>query len=157
MGGWVFSFICWMLHTLKAHIWLNWFWRCIGLRREKESAVSLLLIKACCHYKQIFQPLSCCDTFNQNIKISLHINANHIKGIHLLFFYCCTMHFDNVKILFTNKCTFFLTYKMLKFTIKISLYLLLHVSVHPDQPQGPCAEPCQSYTSAELISKNTSL
>jgi len=22
-----------------------------------------------------------------------------------IFFYCCTIHFDNIKILFTNKCT----------------------------------------------------
>jgi hypothetical protein len=29
---------------------------------------------------------------------------------------------------------------MLKFTIKISLYSILHVSVHPDHPQGAYAE-----------------
>jgi hypothetical protein len=28
------------------------------------------------------------------------------------------VHFDNIKILFTNKCTHYWTYKMLKFTIK---------------------------------------
>jgi len=51
-------------------------------------------------------------------------------------FYCCTVHFDNIKILFTNKCTLYYTHKMLKYTVKISLYLLLHVSVHLDHPQG---------------------
>ena len=37
--------------------------------------------------------------------------------------------------------------------IKICLYSLLHVSAHPDLPQGAYAEPCQSYTFVELISK----
>jgi hypothetical protein len=35
-----------------------------------------------------------------------------------------------------------LIHKMLKLTIKISLYSLLHVSVLPDHPQGAYAEPC---------------
>jgi hypothetical protein len=26
---------------------------------------------------------------------------------HFSFFYCCTVHFDNIKILFTNKCTLY--------------------------------------------------
>jgi len=46
---------------------------------------------------------------------------------------------------------------MLKRTVKISLCLLLHVSVQSDHPQGAHAEPCQSYNIVELISKNTSL
>jgi hypothetical protein len=46
------------------------------------------------------------------------------------------------KILFTNECTLYETYKMLKLTIKISPYSLLHVSVLPDHPQGAYAEPC---------------
>jgi hypothetical protein len=33
-------------------------------------------------------------------------------------------------------------HKMLKFTIKISVYSLLHVSVHLGHPQGAYAEPC---------------
>jgi hypothetical protein len=27
-------------------------------------------------------------------------------------FYCCAVHFNNIKILFTNECTFYWTYKM---------------------------------------------
>jgi hypothetical protein len=46
---------------------------------------------------------------------------------------------------------------MLKLTIKISRYSLLHVSAHPDHPQGAYAERCKSYAFVELISKNTSL
>jgi uncharacterized membrane protein YGL010W len=46
------------------------------------------------------------------------------------------------KVLFTNKCTLFKTSKMLKLTIKISLYSLLHVSAYPDHPQGSYPEPC---------------
>ena len=46
---------------------------------------------------------------------------------------------------------------MLKRTVKISLYLLLHVSVQLDHPQGAYAETCQSYNIVQLLSKNTSL
>ena len=46
---------------------------------------------------------------------------------------------------------------MLKRTVKISLYLLLHVSVQLDHPQGAYAEPCLSYNIVELISESTSL
>jgi hypothetical protein len=46
---------------------------------------------------------------------------------------------------------------MLKFTIEISQYSLLHVSVHLGRPQGAYVEPCYSYTFVKLISKNTSL
>jgi hypothetical protein len=35
-------------------------------------------------------------------------------------FYCCTVHFDSTEILITNKCTLYYTYKMLKYTVKIS-------------------------------------
>jgi hypothetical protein len=38
-------------------------------------------------------------------------------------FYHCTVHLDNVKIpFFTNKCTFYWTYKMLKFTLKYLIF-----------------------------------
>jgi hypothetical protein len=37
---------------------------------------------------------------------------------------------------------FYYTHKMLKRTVKISLCLLLHVSVQLDHPQGAYAEPC---------------
>jgi hypothetical protein len=49
------------------------------------------------------------------------------------FFYCCTVHLDNIKIIFTKECTFYLTYEMLKFTVKTSIYSPLLVSV----PLGP--------------------
>jgi hypothetical protein len=42
---------------------------------------------------------------------------------------------------------------MLKFTIKISMHSLLHVSVHPYHPQGAYTDPCQSYTFVELSVK----
>jgi hypothetical protein len=37
-----------------------------------------------------------------------------------VFFYCCTVHFDNTEMLITIKCTLYYTYKMLKYTVKIS-------------------------------------
>jgi hypothetical protein len=40
---------------------------------------------------------------------------------------------------------------MLKLTIKIYLYSLLHVSVLPDYPQGAYAEPCQRYLLTYLL------
>jgi hypothetical protein len=46
---------------------------------------------------------------------------------------------------------------MLKRKVKISLCLLLHVSVQLDHPQGAYAEPCKTYNIVELITKNTSL
>jgi hypothetical protein len=57
-------------------------------------------------------------------------------------FYCCTVHLDNIKIVFTNECTFYWTYKMLKFTIKTSIHSSLHVSVHLDHLQGAYGDPC---------------
>jgi hypothetical protein len=39
----------------------------------------------------------------------------------------------------------------------MSMYSLLHVSVHLGHPQGAYAEPCQSYTFVGLISKSISL
>jgi hypothetical protein len=56
-------------------------------------------------------------------------------------FYCCTVHFDNTKIPFTNECALYQTYKMLTFAIKTSMHSLLHVSVHLDHPQGAYADP----------------
>jgi len=41
---------------------------------------------------------------------------------------------------------------MLKRTVKISLCLLLHVSVQLDHPQEAYAEPCWSYNIVEFIS-----
>jgi hypothetical protein len=59
-----------------------------------------------------------------------------------IFFYGCTVHLDNIKITFTNECTFYLTYEMLKFTIKTSIHSPLHVSVHLDHLQGAYGDPC---------------
>jgi hypothetical protein len=42
---------------------------------------------------------------------------------------------------------------MLKFTIKTSMHLLLHVSVHLDHPQETYGDPCWSYTFVELSVK----
>jgi hypothetical protein len=56
-------------------------------------------------------------------------------------FYCCTVHLDNIKITFTNECTSYSTYKMLKFTIKTSIHSPLHVSVHLDHLQGAYGDP----------------
>jgi hypothetical protein len=42
---------------------------------------------------------------------------------------------------------------MLKFTIKISIHSLLHVSVHLDHPQGADADPGESYTFVGLSVK----
>jgi hypothetical protein len=46
------------------------------------------------------------------------------------------------KIIFTNEGTFYLTDKMLKFTIKTSIHSPLHVSVHLDHLQGAYGDPC---------------
>jgi hypothetical protein len=48
----------------------------------------------------------------------------------------------DIKITFTNKCTFYLTRKMLKFSIKTSIHSPLHVSVHLDHLQGAYGDPC---------------
>jgi hypothetical protein len=66
-----------------------------------------------------------------------------VKILIYFFYYCfCTVYFDNIKIPFTYKCTLILKHKMLKRTVKISLCLLLHVSVQLDHPQGAYGEPC---------------
>jgi hypothetical protein len=49
--------------------------------------------------------------------------------------------YGNIKITFINERTFYLTYKMLKFTIETSIYLPLHVSVHLDHLQGAYGDP----------------
>jgi hypothetical protein len=67
------------------------------------------------------------------------------KYMHFLInilFYCSTVHLDNIKVLLTNKCTIYYPYKMLKFTVKTSVYLFLHVSVHMDHLQGVHVGPC---------------
>jgi len=43
---------------------------------------------------------------------------------------------------------------MLKRTVKISLCLLLHISVQLDHPQGALAEACWSHNIVESISEN---
>jgi hypothetical protein len=42
---------------------------------------------------------------------------------------------------------------MLKFTIKISMHSILHVSVHLDHPQEAYVDPCQIYTFVDLSAK----
>jgi hypothetical protein len=56
----------------------------------------------------------------------------------ILFLCLCIL----IKIIFTNECTFHLTHKMLKFTIKTSIHSPLHVSVHLDHLQGAYDDPC---------------
>jgi len=46
---------------------------------------------------------------------------------------------------------------MLKHTVKISPFLLLHVSVQLDHPQGALPEPCWSHNIVESFSESTSL
>jgi hypothetical protein len=60
----------------------------------------------------------------------------------VFYFYCCTVHLDNIKITSTNECTFYLTYKMLKFTFETSIHSPLQVSVHLDHLQGAYGDPC---------------
>jgi hypothetical protein len=69
-------------------------------------------------------------------------NRTAFNGYIEFFFYCCTVHFDNVQDSFYQQMHSLLTYKMLKLTIKISVYLLLHVSVHSDHRQGAYTDPC---------------
>jgi len=51
------------------------------------------------------------------------------------------VHFETSKFLSPTNTLFYQTHKMLKRTVKISLCLLLHVSVQLDHPQGAYAEP----------------
>jgi hypothetical protein len=60
----------------------------------------------------------------------------------VFFYFYCTVHLDNIKITFTNECTFYLTYKMLKFIIKTSMHLPVHVSFHLDHLQGAYGDLC---------------
>jgi hypothetical protein len=48
----------------------------------------------------------------------------------------------NIKVFCDQQMHNLLTYKMLKFTNKTSVYLLLHVSVHTDHLQGAHVGPC---------------
>jgi hypothetical protein len=43
------------------------------------------------------------DSYKLSLKAVLH-NGNTLVSF---FIYCCTMHFDNIEILFTNKCTLY--------------------------------------------------
>jgi hypothetical protein len=47
-----------------------------------------------------FAELSCVFSWNYS-------QISTATTLHLPFFYCCTVHFDNVQILFTNKCTIY--------------------------------------------------
>jgi hypothetical protein len=49
--------------------------------------------------------------------------------IHTDNVYCCTVHFDNTKVLITNKCTLYYTYKMLKYTVNIHCWTFNDVNV----------------------------
>jgi hypothetical protein len=68
-----------------------------------------------------------------NVMASLGLGINNVdrssdkRKMHRFYFYCCTVHLDNIKITFTNECTFYLTYKMLKFTIKTSIHSPLNM------------------------------
>jgi hypothetical protein len=72
------------------------------------------------------------------------IFARKKKGVIKLFidFYFCTVHLDNIKITFIKEFTFYLTYKLLKCTIKTSIHSPLHVSLHLDHLQGAYGDPC---------------
>jgi hypothetical protein len=36
-----------------------------------------------------------------------HVHVNYLNLFFFIFFYCCTVHFDNIKIPFTNECRFY--------------------------------------------------
>jgi len=61
------------------------------------------------------------DTYNK--KLRAEVKKRVLKIISYLqlqvssvvfIFYCCTVHFDNIKILFTNKCTLLLNIQNVK-------------------------------------------
>jgi hypothetical protein len=90
----------------------------------------------------LYHSTSTSDSFARSFD-SFDVILILFKGAKTFFnFYCCTCIFDNVQIPFTKKYTLYYKYKMLKLSLKIYLYGLLHVSVHPDHHQGAYVEPC---------------
>ena len=55
----------------------------------------------------------CPNTIYSTWKQSLRVTDVY-TNITTIFFYCCTVHFDNIKILFTNKCTLLLNIQNVK-------------------------------------------
>jgi hypothetical protein len=80
-----------------------------------------------------------CKKCSKNAYKILGETKGNMRKLFFIVVLCILITF---KILFTNKCTLYETYRMLKLIIKTSLYSLLHVSAHPDHPQGAYAEPC---------------
>jgi hypothetical protein len=44
---------------------------------------------------------------SQSAHYGFHCTLHKAETSKTLFFYCCTMHFDNIKIPFTNECTLY--------------------------------------------------
>ena len=60
----------------------------------------------------------------------------------MFFFIVAPCILTTLMFLLPTNALLYYTYKMLKYTVKTSQLLLLHVSVHLDHPQGAYAEPC---------------
>ena len=89
-----------------------------------------------CDNGSIVVPLSCVFCYLNTVYVSVELWNMYILCVHVTpqfiftwlyvanflysFFYCYTVHFYNIKIIFTNKCTILLHIKMLKCTVKIS-------------------------------------
>jgi hypothetical protein len=86
------------------------------------------------HVRSILPPYLSKGSSKGSSQLQVHLVLVIPTGIFILAFqhiitdniYCCTVHFDNIKIIFTNKCIL---------AIKTSMHSLLHVSVHLDHPQ----------------------
>ena len=68
---------------------------------------SIIIIIIIINYSQIFSSHLTVSTLRfQEEDLKLFRKYSMITMS--IFFYCCTVHFDNIKILFTNKCTLLL-------------------------------------------------
>jgi hypothetical protein len=66
-----------------------------------------------------------------------------------------TLSVNGFKFLSPTNASLYYTYKMLKYTVKISHDC--SISVYLDHHQGAYAEPCESYNFVEILSKIMSL
>jgi hypothetical protein len=73
------------------------------------------------------------NTCTNALRLGVRVQQTYLQAI---------TNMQNVQSSFYQQMHSLLNIKILKLTIKISLYLLLHVSVHSDHPQGAYAEPC---------------
>ena len=103
-----------------------------------------------CVYMRVNWPTWVCDwqtNLNMHIFLAVRfhvgIHSSYWIGVKLRFFFIvapCIL--TTLMFLLPTNALLYYTYKMLKYTVKTSHYMLLHVSVHLDHHQGAYAELC---------------